>query len=178
MRLRRDVRGEVGVFEDLQTLMVIVVGIGILLTSTLYNWSAFGSVEAEQEMHDEVEHLIDDVESYDRIRAINNYGSIYNEFLLRQSDLATLTNGTQFEEDIKSDFNYNIFFDDLVIPDNAHNTSGGNYSYYQFGKPVPEDKETVVAKVQYSLVIDRKIGQQAWNVTERHACIMTVVVWQ
>lgn len=167
-----------GVFEDLQTLMVVVVGIAILLASTMYNWSAFGTVEQDQELFDEAEHLIDAVESYDRIRAINNFGSIYPEFLLRQSELVILTNGTQFEEDIRSDLNYNITFDDLVIPDGDHDADGGNFSYYQFGKPAPEDTETVVARVQYSLVFEEKIGIQQYDVNERHACIMTVVVWR
>ncbi len=167
-----------GVFEDLQTLMVVVVGIAILLASTMYNWSAFGSVEQDQELFDEAERLIDAVESYDRIRAINNFGSIYPEFLLRQSELAILTNGTQFEEDIRSDLNYNITFDDLVIPDGDHDTDGGNFSFYQFGKPAPEDTETVVARVQYSLVFEEETGIQQYDVGERHACIMTVVVWR
>jgi len=123
------VRGDVGVFEDLQTLMVIVVGIGILLTSTLYNWSAFGSAEAEQEMHDEVEHLIEAVEGWDQLRAINSYASNYPEFNLRQSGLKGMSN-TAFQDHVSSDLNYNIIFDDLVIHDNEHDPED-IYSYYE-----------------------------------------------
>lgn len=169
-------RGEVGVFEDLQTLLVIVVGIAILLTSTLYNWSAFGSAEQDQGMYDEVEHLVEQVEAWDRLMAINSYGSHYPEFQLRQSSMDGLTN-TDFQDHIRSDLNYNITFDDLVIKDTDHD--GNNvYSYYEFGKPVPEDKETVVAHVQYSLVFEELLPGGDYDVSQRHATIMTVVVWQ
>ena len=182
MRLRGDTRGEIGVFEDLQTLIVVVVGIAILLASTMYNWSAFGTAEQDQELYDEAERLIDAVESYDRIRAINNFGSIYPEFLLRQADLEILTKGSQFEDDIKSDFNYNITFDDLVIPDSAYDpgndTRDAVISVYEFGKNDTGAKGTVVAKVQYALVFEEEIGIQEYDVSERHACIMTVVVWR
>ena len=169
-------RGEVGVLEDLQTLLVIVVGIAILLTSTLYNWSAFGSAEQDQEMYDEVEHLIEQVEAWDQLRAINSYGSLYPEFLLRQTGLDGMSNKA-FQDHIRSDLNYNITFDDLVIKDIDHDTDN-NYSYFGFGKPVPKDKETVVAQVQYSLVFEELSPNGDYDVSKRHACIMTVVVWQ
>ena len=176
MRLRRDVRGEVGVFEDLQTLLVIVVGIAILLTSTLYNWSAFGSVEEDEEMYEEVEHLVEQVEAWDRLMAINSYGSHYPEFQLRQSSLDGMSN-QDFQDHIRSDLNYNITFDDLVIPDIDHDP-GNNYSFYEFGKPVPEGKETLVVQVQYSLVFEELLPGGDYDVSQRHACIMTVVVWR
>jgi hypothetical protein len=177
MRLRRDIRGEVGVFEDLQTLLVIVVGIAILLSSTLYNWSAFGSAEQDQEMYDEVEHLIDSVEAWDQLRAVNSYGSYYPEFQLRQSGLNGMSNKA-FQDHILSDLNYNISFDDLAIPDGNHDPEDATFSYYYFGKPVPEDKETVVAGVQYALIFEKDVGTGNGDVKIRHACIMTVVVWQ
>ena len=176
MRLRRDVQGEVGVFEDLQTLLVIVVGIATILASTLSNWSAFGSVEQDQEMYEEAEHLVEQVEAWDRLMAINSYGSHYPEFQLRQSSMDGMTN-EDFQDHIRSDLNYNITFDDLVIPDIDHDL-GNNYSFYAFGKSVPEDKETVVAHVQYSLVFEELLPSGDYDVSQRHACIMTVVVWQ
>jgi len=169
-------RGEVGVFEDLQTLLVIVVGIAILLASILYNWSAFGTAEQDQEMYDEVEHLIEQVEAWDRLMAINSYGSHYPDFQLRQTSMDGMTN-TDFKDHIRSDLNYNITFDDLVIKD-IHHDGENNYSYYEFGKPVPEDEETVVAHVQYSLVFEELSPGGDYDVSQRHACIMTVVVWQ
>jgi len=169
-------RGEVGVFEDLQTLLVIVVGIAILLTSTLYNWSAFGSAEQDQEMYDEVEHLIEQVEAWDQLRAVNAYGSSYPEFHLRQSGLNGMSNKA-FQDHIKSDLNYNMYFDDIVISDGNHDPEIGNYSYYKFGKTVPEDTETVVAEVQYTLIFESGIGTDKGEVRDRNACILTVVVW-
>jgi hypothetical protein len=178
MRLRGDRGGEIGVFEDLQTLLVVVVGITILLASVMYNWSAFGTVERDQEMYDEAERLIDAVESNDLLRAFNSYGAMYNEFKLRQSELESMANSSAFESEVKSDMNYNITFDDLEVPDSDHDPGHDVFSYYEFGKPVPEGKETVVAQVQYALVFDVHIANQDYDVSQRHACVMTVVVWR
>ena len=170
-------RGEVGVFEDLQTLMVIVVGIGILLTSTLYNWSAFGSAEAKQDMHDEVEHLIDSVEAWDLLMAQNADGSNYPEFQLSQGGLEAMSD-KDFQERIRSDYDYNIEFDNLTVAVGDPGSANDKYSHYQFGKPIPEDRETVVGKVQYTVVYEGTGEGQEGDASVRYPYIMTVVVWQ
>ena len=177
MWLRSDTRGEIGVFEDLQTLIVVVVGIAILLGATLYNWAAYGEMERDQELFDEATHIIRQVESIEWLRAINSYGSPYTDFMISQEYLAGLDTG-KFQGDVTSDLHYNVTFDDLVVPDNQHDPVNGNHSYYAFGDPVPEGKETVVATVQYSLVFIERIDGSDHDVSERHACLMTVVVWR
>jgi hypothetical protein len=92
MRISRDTRGEIGVFEDLQTLVVILVGIMVLLVSTMVNWSSFGEVEADQDLYDEAAHIIKQIEASDRMTAVNSFGSLYEEFALRQTDLEDLRN--------------------------------------------------------------------------------------
>ncbi len=181
MRLLADARGEVGVFEDLQTLAVIVVGLVVLLGSTLFNWSSFGDVQEDQELYDEAEHLIESIEAWNRLRAINQYGSQYEAFYLRQYELATMytKSPNQFREQIRSDLSYNITFDDLHIPDSDHRPEEGNFSYYSFGKGVPEDVERVEVQVQYALVFDVRLDSpQEWNVSVRHPCLVSVVVWR
>lgn len=177
MWLRSDTRGEIGVFEDLQTLVVVVVGIAILLGATLYNWATYGEMEQEQELYDEAAHIIKQVEAWDWLGAINSYGSPYPDFMIWQPNLIGLTkNDTR--DDIKSTLHFHITFDDLVVPDSEHDPGAGNYSYYSLGDPIPEGKETVAASVQYTLVFGVNITTTDFDVFERHACIMTVVVWR
>lgn len=177
MWLRSDTRGEIGVFEDLQTLIVVVVGIAILLGATLYNWAAYGEMEQDQELYDEAEHIIRQVEAIEWLGAINSYGSPYPDFMIHQKYLADF-NTSKFQSEVKSNLHYNVTFDDLVVPDSHHDPKNGNHSYYTFGDPIPEGRETVVASVQYSLVFIERIDDSDYDVSERHACIMTVVVWR
>lgn len=177
MWLRTDTGGDIGVFEDLQTLVVVLVGISILLGSTLYNWAAYGAVEQDQEMFDEATHIVRQVEAWEWLGAYNSYGSPYQEFAINKHNLASL-NTSEFWDRIKSTLHYNVTFDDLAIPDGESNGTSGNLSYYWFGDPVPEGKETVVARVQYSLVFVVSVTSSDYDVSERHACIMTVVVWR
>jgi hypothetical protein len=177
MRLRRDTRGEIGVFEDLQTLLVVVVGIVILLSSTLYNWSAISHTERDQDLYEEAEHIIKQIEAWETLHAVNSYGARYPDFMIRQPDLATLMREGGFEDRIKSDLNYQVTFDDLAISDSQHDQSSGNYSWYVFGKEPPADVDSVAIQVQYTLVMEVPIGPQSQDVSERHPCLVTVVVW-
>lgn len=177
MWLRTDTGGDIGVFEDLQTLVVVLVGVSILLGSTLYNWAAYGAVEQDQEMFDEATHIIKQVEAWEWLGAINSYGSPYQEFAIRQQNLASL-NTTEFQERIKSSLHYSVTFDDLVVTDADPDATSDGRSVYRFGDPPPEGKETVVARVQYSLVFVDPITGSEYDVSQRHACIMTVVVWR
>jgi hypothetical protein len=178
MRLRGDRRGEIGVFEDLQTLLVVLVGIAILLTSTLYNWSAISSTEQDQDLYDEAEHIIKQVESWERLQAINSYGSRYADFMLRQPELVTLTGSDQFEEHIRSDLSYQVTFDDLVVDDSQHDPSSGVHSSYVFGEEPPAGADTAALTTQYALVMEVYMGGQDYDVSERHPCLVTVVVWR
>ena len=177
MRLRRDTRGEVGVFEDLQTLLVVVVGIAILLGSTLYNWSAISTTEQDQDLYDEAEHIVKQIESWDLLRAISNVGP-YQEFMLRQPELATMLGNDQFEDRIRSDLKYQVTFDDLTISDLDHDPVNGVHSTYVFGDEPPADVDSVSIQVQYALVMERPIMNQGVDVSERHPCLVTVVVWR
>ncbi len=170
--------GEVGVFEDLQTLLVVVVGIAILLGSTLYNWSAISSTEQDQDLYDEAEHIVKQIESWDRLRAIDSLGSHYQDFMLRQQDLSTLLDSGQFEERIRSDLKYQVTFDDLVISDTEHDPVNGVHSYYVFGEEPPTKGDVVSLQVQYALVFEVFLGAQNYDVSERHPCLVTVVVWR
>jgi hypothetical protein len=206
MRLRAAMGGDIGVFEDLQTLVVVLAGIAILLTSTMFNWSALSSTEHEQQLYDEAESIIDQIESWERLKAVNHYGSAYPDFMLRQPELVTLRDYGGFEERVRSDLKYNVKFDDLVISDenesasiSAHNEwlllkeqieQGEindtqlppeppiNYSKFEFGEPVPEDKDTIIARVHYALVMEDRTKGTPYDVSKRHPCLMTVVVWR
>lgn len=178
MRLRRDQRGEVGVFEDIQTLFVVVVAIAILLTSTLYNWSALSASEQDQELYDETEHIVKQIESWDRLQAINSYGSQYPGFMLRQPELVTLLGSDQFEDEIRSDLGYRVTFDDLAVPDAEHDPGNGVYSSYVFGGEPPVKGDVVAIQVQYALVMEVHLGPQDYDVSERHPCLVTVEVWR
>ena len=189
MRFLRDEGGEVGLFEDLQTLVIVMVGIVVLLGSTMFNWSAFSDIEEDQELYDEAERLIDAIESWDRLRAVNFYGSDYKDFVLRQPELAALMKNAeqaasmnytdQFSERIRSDLHYHISFDDLEVDDAAHDPSAGNYSIYRFGDPMLDDHtEAISVKVQYALVRETHIVDEKYDVSERPACLVTVVVWR
>lgn len=177
MRFRRDTGGEIGVFEDLQTLLVVVVAIVILLGSTLYNWSAIGSTERDQDLRDEAEHIVKQIEAWERLMAINSYGSQYPDFMLRQPDLATLVESDQFEDHVKSDLNYRVTFDDLTINETQHSPDDGIYSTYEFGSEPPTDANIVAITVQYALVMEKSIGPQSKDVSSRHPCLVTVEVW-
>jgi hypothetical protein len=176
MRLRGDRRGEIGVFEDLQTLVIIVVGISVLLSSTLFNWSSFGAVEEEQELYDEAEHILDMLEDTDRLRPLDSHGDPYLE-LLSQSELLTFQEfPTSFREEFRSDLHYNIRFDDLVVHETNTTASPKKYSDYEFGKKVPGDVDSVSIDVQYVLVLDK--FPESGDEIERHPCRVTVVVWR
>ena len=170
--------GEIGVFEDLQTLVVVVAAITVLLVSILFNWSSLSALERDQDLYDEAEHIIDDIESWERLEAVNSYGNRYPEFLIRQPELVTLIKEGGFEDKIRSDLNYNVTFDDLVVSDDDQDGNAGVYSKYEFGDPVPEDSETVVTQVHYVLVMEKRLGPQDFDVSQRHACLLTVVVWR
>ena len=181
MRLRRDTRGEVGVFEDLQTMVVVVAAVAVLLVSMMYNWSALSTSEGDQDLYDEAEHIVKQIEADDHLRAVNNYGSLYTEPLLRQPELARLVRDNDFNEIAKTDLHYNVTFDDLYIGavDEVKNDSLGIdwRDAYSFGEPVPEGKDTAVLAVQYALVMEIEINNQEFDVSERHPCLVTVVVW-
>jgi hypothetical protein len=182
MRLRRDTRGEIGVFEDLQTLLVVVVGIGILLGSTLYNWSSLSSTELDQDLFDEAEHIVKQVESDPHLRAHNSYGGSYPDFMLKQSELSRLRREGGFDDMVRTDLRYNVRFDDLVIgPDDEVIDEEARiwwFDHYTFGDTVPEGKETAVLVLQYALVMDIKLSIQDYDVGTRHPCLVTVEVWR
>lgn len=182
MRLRRDTGGEVGVFEDLQTMVVVVVAVAVLLGSIMYNWSALSSSEGDQDLYDEAEHIVKQIEADDHLRAINNYGSQYTEPLLRQPELVRMVEDQDFDEIAKSDLHYRVTFDDLSIGpgEEVINESASLFWYdaYSFGEPVPEGKDTAVLVVQYALVMEILIDDQDFDVSERHPCQVTVVVWR
>jgi len=182
MNLRRDTRGEIGVFEDLQTLLVVVVGIGILLGSTMYNWGAISSTEEDQDLYDEAEHIVKQIEADEHLKAHNSYGALYNDFMIKQSELTRLFKEGDFDEVVRSDLKYSVTFDDLVIgPENEVINETARiwwYDRYTFGDTVPEGKETMVFTVQYAMVMDRQIDLQEYDVSLRHPCLVTVVVWR
>jgi hypothetical protein len=177
MRFRRDTRGEIGVFEDLQTLVVVVVAIGILLGSTLYNWSALSTTEADQDLYDEAEHIVKQIESWDRLQAINSYGSPYDDFLIRQPELFTLTGTEQFEDHIRSDYKYQVTFDDLAVSETQQSSDNRVNAAYVFGDEPPADVDSVSLQIQYALVMEVPLGLQEYDVSQRHPCLVTVVVW-
>jgi hypothetical protein len=184
MRFRRAVGGEIGVFEDMQTLVIIVVGIVILLGSTLYNWTSFEGVVEDQELYDEAEHILRQIEGWDYIRSRNSYDSQYEDFHLWQLHLANMTmpTGTKFEDRIRSDLHYSVTFDDLAISDGEdtsdRTTGEGDYSKYQFGETIPEGKDTIALQAHYTLIMGSKIRPGEFDVRERHPCLVTVVVWR
>jgi len=168
----------VGVFEDLQTLLVVVVAISILLVSTLYNWSAVSSTEEDQDLYDEAEHIVRQIEAWDRLQAINSYGSPYQDFMIRQPDLETLMTNEAFEEHVRSDLHYRVTFDDLAVPDGQHDPENGTHSTYVFGKEPPAMGDVVTLRVQYALVFEVDMGNQDFDVRERHPCLVIVEVWR
>jgi hypothetical protein len=180
MRYLGDQRGEIGYFEDLQTLVIIVIGISVLLGSTVFNWSAFGTVEEDQALFDEAEHIVEAIESWDRITAISSWGSMYEDFVLRQPELITLLkNPSQFTERIRSDLHLNVTFDDLEVDEGAHDPAKGIFASYGFGDALLDDQDNAMSiRVPYALVMERPLGVQQYDVSERHACLMTVVVWR
>jgi hypothetical protein len=182
MRLRRDTRGEIGVFEDLQSLIVVVVAIAVLLGSVMYNWSSLSATEQDQDLHDEAEHIIRQIEASDRIRAIDNLGSPYDEPLLSQHDLRVMVEDGGFEDEVRSDYHYNVTFEDLVQEEEINFTHAQgavrNETWmleYSFGEPVPEGKGTVSIEVHYTLVMHTMTSR---DVSLRHPCLVTVVVWR
>jgi len=187
MRFRRDTRGEVGVFEDLQTLLVVVVGIGILLGSTLYNWGAISSSEEDQDLYDEAEHIVKQIEANEHLWAHNSYGDRYNDFYIKQTELERISNEAEAKRTIRSDLSFQIVFDDLnQDEDRSFRGSyppGNSTEYnwrdrYVIGEPAPEGKDTVVLSIQYAMVMDVQLAQYEWDVSVRHVCLVTVEVWR
>jgi hypothetical protein len=186
-RLRRDTRGEVGVFEDLQTLLVVVVGIAILLGSTLYNWSAISTTEQDQDLYDEAEHIVKQIEADEHLWAVNSYGDRYNDFYLKQSELLRLHYESENKTFIRSDYHYSVVFDDLNQHENE--TVTGSYPQsnpinitwldrYHLGESEPVGKEMFVLQTKYTMVMDIQLDEYEWDVSVRHVCLVTVEVWR
>jgi hypothetical protein len=178
--LRADRRAEVGAFEDLQTLLVVVVAITVLLGSTLFNWSVIARVDREQAVYDSAADVLRSIESWDRIRAYDDIDAYIPFFLIRQPELVVLVTTSQgrFEEQVRSDFHYNVTFDDVDIPDADQDRATGNYSKFQFGEPLPgKGVDTVVLRTHYTLVFLTKLVDDQKDTSTRHLCDVTVVVW-
>jgi hypothetical protein len=180
-RLRGDRTAEVGVFEDLQALLVIVVGIAVLIASALYNWGAVAQSHEDQELYDAVEDLLAAFEASNILRAVDMHGLPTDSFMLDQRSLASYSMGNNTENflrEFKSDFPYNVTFDDLDVPDGADNKTAMVLSAYKFGEPPPgEGVETVALKAQYVLVM-LKGNTLPYDDSERHICLVTVVMWR
>ena len=179
MSLRADRRAEVGVFEDLQTLLVVVVGITVLLGSTLFNWSVIDRVNQEQALYDSAGGVLRSIEAWDRLRAYDEIDAYIPYFMVRQPELVVLQNTTpgRFEEQVRSDFHYNVTFDDVNITDAEENRATGNYSMFRFGEPLPgKGVGTVVLWTHYTLVLTTNVGETK-DTSTRHLCDVTVVVW-
>jgi type II secretory pathway pseudopilin PulG len=176
MRLRADRGAEIGVFEDLQTLIIIVIGLGVLLASSLYNWSAYSEASEDQELYDAAEDILSALEAWDRIHAKDPLGTPYPDFMLSQTELELLYNNTgRFEERIRSDTDYSIIFDDLMVSDGQHDNTTHNFSKFEYGEPVPEGKETVTLQSHYIIVFE--IAPQGRQIEDRHLCLVTLEVW-
>jgi hypothetical protein len=87
-----------------------------------------------------------------------------------------------FEDEVRSDHHYNVTFDDLVQEEEvSFKPSPGAVederwlTEYRFGDPIPEGKETVLIEVQYTLVMRT---MTSGDVSLRHPCLVTVVVWR
>ena len=180
LSLRSDRRAEVGAFEDLQTLLVVVVGITVLLGSTLFNWSVIDTLDDEQAVYDSAADILRAIESWDRIRAYDEIDAYIPFFTIRQPELVVLvtTGQGRFEEQVRSDLHYNVTFDDVDITDAEEDRASGNYSKFQFGEPLPgPGVGTAVLRTHYTLVFTRVVDK-AKDTSTRHLCDATVVVWR
>ncbi len=178
MRLRADRGAEIGVFEDLQTLLIVVIGLAVLLASSIYNWSAYSEAEEDQDLYDAAEDILRAIEAWDRIHAKDPLQTPYTEFMISQAELEVFItiNPDGFEERIRSDAHYNITFDDLAVSDAMHDPAGHNYSRYEYGEPIPEGKETVTIQTHYVIVYE--VVEEIRSIEDRHLCLATLEVWQ
>lgn len=180
-RLRGDRTAEIGAFEDLQALLVVVVGIAVLVASALYNWGAVGQAHEDQELYDAADDLLAAFEASNVLRAVDMHGLPTALFMIDQRSLASYSMGNNTENflrEFRSDFQYNVTFDDLDVPDGADNESAKVYSRYVFGEPLPgEGVESVLLKANYVLVM-LKGTALPYDVSERHLCLVTVVMWR
>lgn len=185
MALRGDEGAEIGVFEDLQTLLVVVVGLAVLVASALYNWGVVADFDEGQRLYDAARDVLRAVEAWDRLRASDPLLIRYNDFMLYQPELATMYGNRNvtddFSERVRVDAHYNVTFDDLDVPDAEHgggNASHPTYSFYSFGEPVPDGAELVALQTHYALVMATNVTSYSQDVSVRHLCLVTVEVWR
>ncbi len=180
-RLRGDRTAEIGVFEDLQALLVVVVGIAVLIASALYNWGAVAQAHEDQELYDAADDLLAAFEASNVLHAVDMHGLPTASFMIDQRSLASYSMGNNTENflrEFRSDFTYNVTFDDLDVPDGADNRTTMVLSKYSFGEPLPrEGGETVVLRAQYALVM-LKGRTLPYDDSERHLCLVSVVMWR
>ncbi len=182
MALRADEGAEVGVFEDLQTLLVVVVGLAVLVASALYNWGVVADFDEGQGLYDAARDVLRAVEAWDRLRASDPLLIKYNDFMLYQPGLATMysnRNDTEdFTERVRVDAHYNVTFDDLDVPDAEHGRGNLTFSYYEFGEPVPDGVEVITLLTHYVLVMATNVTGYSQDVSVRHLCLVAVEVWR
>jgi len=182
MALRADEGAEIGVFEDLQTLLVVVVGLTVLVASALYNWGVVASFDEGQDLYDAARDVLRAVEAWDRLRARDQLLIKYDDFMLHQPELASIYRNRNvsddFAERVRVDAHYNVTLDDLDVGDAEHRRDNLTFSYYEFGEQVPDGVELVTLRTHYALVMATNVTSYSQDVSVRHLCLVTVEVWR
>jgi hypothetical protein len=177
-RLRGDRTAEIGVFEDLQVLLVVVVGIAVLIASALYNWGAVADFDDVQSLYDAAEDLMRAFQASGRLSVTDEFGYPATPFVMNQQYLEIFKEyPDNFNGSFKSDVDYNISFEDRGGL-GANATPYPNATY-MFGSPIPgSGVETVTLQANFPMLMYIEVNGTVVDPAPRHVCLVTVVVWR
>lgn len=171
--------------EDLSprqvALMVatLIVGTMIIAASLVYTDMQRDAYEDMMRPYDAAVDLVEQVNGNEYLRGIDQDGSEYDYVVLSKGSLEWFAaHPGRFEENITSEFHYRITIDDLDIPDERSYPPLNLSSFYVFGERPPRDVMVTKLTVQYAIHL--RTGNLPRVIVEpyRHACEMTVEVWE
>ncbi len=157
----------------------LIIGTSLIAASLVYTDIRQDEYEERMRPYDAAVDLVEQVNANMYLRGIDSDGQEYDYVVLSKGSLEWFAAhpGT-FEENITSDLHYRITIDDLDIPDEKSYPPLNLSSSYVFGERPPRDARTTRLTVQYAIHL--RTGNLPRVIIEpyRHACEMTVEVWE
>ncbi|UCF08838.1 MAG: hypothetical protein JSW28_03875 [Thermoplasmata archaeon] len=168
MSLRGDNWGIAGPFEDIPSLIIVTVGLGIFFLSLVQTYTIYAeSIELSQ-MYSECNDISRIVRSYDKLLANGTYTAQPTEGRFDFTKLCEMTDD-QIRKDIVSDYKFNI----TIVQFGGVDEDGEGIVEEQwgFGYKIPTSGDITKSKVSTTIVI--KVNESVFRLGQ-----LKVTVWR
>ena len=160
--------GVAGPFEDIPSLIIVTVGLGVFLLSLVQVYTIYGESVALSQMNEEANDISRAVRSYDKLLVNGSYTAQPTEGRFDSEKLNMMTS-EQLTKDIVIEYKFNVTVIQFShLDENGDKIMDGKWGY---GSDIPDDKPLskvstpVVIKVNEGLYMLGQLNVTVWRGT-------------